>query len=120
MGWCTMHKPECPGHTWLEPYEIHEDWYANFSFDTESEAEYPWDMCVVFAGAVADEFSRRFPEPCGVRALTLDSLIYHELKGATRGLQHEGAARLAVKQVVELLDSMDQGQEPENLRVLLA
>ena len=64
-------------------------------------------MCVVFAEAVADEFSRRFPEPCGVRALTLD----HELKGATRGLQHKGAARLAVKQVVELLDSMDQGQE---------
>ena len=44
------------------------------------EGEYPSDLCLVFAEAVAHELAQYFPEHCGVRSLMLNSLICRNLK----------------------------------------
>ena len=100
------HCVTSPGHDWLDSYQIHEDLWSNHSSDTEVEAEYPWDLCLVFAEAVAHELAQYFPEHCGVRSLMLNSLIRRNLKGATKGLQSEAATRHAIEQVFQLLDTM--------------
>ena len=57
-----MNKPECPGHPSTERYEVHVDDYRNEEFDTAKEAEYPWDLCVVFAEAAFDEIVQSYPD----------------------------------------------------------
>ena len=50
-----LHRPDCPGHDWLEPYRVHKDQWVNYTFDTGEEADHPWDLCLIFSEAVADE-----------------------------------------------------------------
>ena len=43
-----LHK-ECPGHSNLRPYEVHEEADGSLRFDAAEEVEYPWELCMAYA-----------------------------------------------------------------------
>ena len=51
-----MHKTTCGGHDGLKPFEVHELEDGGLSFDTEKEAEYPFELCEVYSGATSAYF----------------------------------------------------------------
>ncbi|CAE7227472.1 unnamed protein product [Symbiodinium sp. CCMP2592] len=107
----VLHKPTCDGHSGtILGYDY---------IDIENQDEYPWAFCLVFMEGVHDELSARYSEPFGCRAMTLESLMHHQLKGATRGLQDGAAVDWAVTQTVQFLDTMDAGNEAQHLAWLL-
>lgn len=91
-----MHRPHCPGHYWLQPYEVHET-PEGLRFDTEDEAEYPWEFCVAYADALKESIGRRTPYPIGI--LPRDNLmaIFSAVR-ATKGLQREEVAMKVAKE----------------------
>ncbi|CAE7375548.1 unnamed protein product [Symbiodinium sp. CCMP2592] len=107
----VLHKPQCDGHQEAVVPSSH--------VDPENNDEYPWLFCLVFMEGVHDELSQLYTVPFGNKAETLESLMHHQLKGATRGLQDATAVDWAVTQCVKFLDSMDTGQEAQHFAWLL-
>eukprot|EP00435_Cladocopium_sp_Y103_P074422 s46_g48.t1 len=114
----ALHKPDCPGHDWLVPYEVHETPHG-LVFDTEEEAEYPWDFCNTYAMALKESMGRRTPQPVG--SLPRDHLmaIFSAVKKATKGLQQESVAMRVAKQVNAWVQEMTPGQEKAHLAKLI-
>ena len=107
----VLHKPTCGGHTWqVLGYDY---------LDIENQDEFPWAFCLVFLAAVHDELTSRCSEPFGCKPLSVNTLVHHQLKGATRGLQDGAAVDWAVTQTVKFLDTMDTGNESQHLAWLL-
>ena len=103
--------PTCGGHTGqVLGYDY---------LDIENQDERPWAFCLVFMEGVHDELTSRYSEPFGRKPLTVNSLVHHQLKGATRGLQDGAAVDWAVTQTVKFLDTMDTGNESQHLAWLL-
>ena len=107
----VLRKPTCGGHTGqVLGYDY---------IDLENQDEYPWAFCLVFMEGVHDDLTSRYSEPFGCKPLTVNSLVHHQLKGATRGLQDGAAVDWAVTQTVKFLDTMDTGNESQHLAWLL-
>ncbi|CAE6967009.1 unnamed protein product [Symbiodinium sp. CCMP2592] len=87
--------------------------------DPENNDPYPWDFCLVFMEGVYDELVALYSEPFGARDLTLGTLMEHQLRGATKGLQDAAAVAWAAEQTVQFLETMDTHQELEHLKWLL-
>ena len=73
----------------------------------------------MMASAVKSELQSTITKPVGTQGLSLEALLYSQLRGATRGLQQESAVRWAVEQTARFLQTMDAGQEQLHLRWLL-
>ncbi|CAE7038055.1 unnamed protein product [Symbiodinium sp. CCMP2592] len=106
----VLHKPTCEGHR----HEVISEAYV----DPENQDPYPWAFCLVFAEGVHDELSNCYCEPFGGRTVTLETLMPHQLRGATRGLQDGAAVDWAVSQMIliQFLETMDAGAEEQHLR----
>eukprot|EP00438_Fugacium_kawagutii_P002433 Skav223209 [mRNA] locus=scaffold2072:206144:209877:+ [translate_table: standard] len=114
----ALHRPECPGHSWLLPYEVHET-EQGLQFDTEEEAEYPWEFCMEYAKALRKVFSAMAPSPVGALHRDTKAEIYSVIKRATKGLQNPEVASRVANKVNEVLNSMRAGKEAEHLADLL-
>eukprot|EP00435_Cladocopium_sp_Y103_P041751 s2830_g11.t1 len=115
----ALHKPDCPGHADLENYRV--TWTADgqLSFDTALEAEYPWGFCVTYANALGAHLRSITPEPVGTYPRTLESLIYTQVRGATRGLQDEQHVIRVVSAVCHVLSNMTEQEEPNHMQWLM-
>ena len=114
----SVHRPECPGHWWLRPYEVHETPHG-LKFDTEEEAEYPWDFCTTYAAALRNAIGRRTSQPVG--SIDRDHLmaVYSAVKRATKGLQRVVVAMRVATAVNDMLKDMCPGNEAQHLASLL-
>jgi len=92
---------------------------GQLSFDTAMESEYPWGFCITYAGALAAHLRQITPAPAEEYPLTLESLIYSQVHGATKGMQDEGHVRRVVNAVCHALQGMTEGGEAAHLRWLL-
>ncbi|CAE6969390.1 unnamed protein product [Symbiodinium sp. CCMP2592] len=86
-----------------------EEWTTIVPDDPENNDPYPWDFCLVFMQGVYDE----------LRDLILGTLMEHQLRGSTKGLQDSAAEAWAADQTVQFLETMDTHQESEHLKWLL-
>eukprot|EP00438_Fugacium_kawagutii_P022495 Skav233625 [mRNA] locus=scaffold492:3166:11578:+ [translate_table: standard] len=114
----ALHRPECPGHPWLRPYEVHET-SEGLRFDTEEEAEYPWDFCVAYAKALKQVVSAMAPAPVGSLGRDTKTELFSVIKRATRGLQNPVLAMKVATKVDQVLKRMRPGDEAEHLADLL-
>ncbi|CAE7806385.1 unnamed protein product [Symbiodinium sp. CCMP2592] len=105
--WCTTRRPSTLFSTSPSVTSSH--------LDPENNDDYPWLFCLVFMEGVHDELTQLYTVPFGNKAETLESLMYHQLRGATRGLEDSLAVDWAVTQCVKFLDTMDSGQEAQHL-----
>ena len=115
----ALHRPDCPGHQGLEPYYIGYNADGRLAFDTALEAEYPWRFCVAYSEALAAHLREITPSPVGVYPRSLESLVYSQVRGATRGLQDEKLVNRVVDTVLTTLVGMNEGEEQEHLTWLL-
>ena len=109
---------DCPGHVGLQPYGVEERADGTLRFDTEEEAEYPWQLCKAYARALR-------------RQIDLDGTFEHmvlrereryyqqELSQATVRLATEVVADAVAALLARLELSMVAGQERTHLRSLL-
>ena len=116
----ALHRPDCQGHARLEPYTVTWGRDGQLSFDTSLEAEYPWGFCITYANALGAHYLRAItPEPVGDFPRTLESLIYTQVRGATKGLQNEEHVQRVVAAVCHVLGNMTEGGEEEHLKWLV-
>lgn len=115
----ALHQPRCDGHSDLLRYEVHERADGSLAFDTEGEAEYPWQWCVAYARALRQALREKCPAPVGLRDLTLQNAIFSALKCSTRGMQNDEVARAAAEEVYTVVSLMTPGQEVEHLKSLI-
>ena len=114
----ALHKPECPGHDWLQPYQVHETPHG-LIFDTEEESEYPWELCLRYAEALKRSLVRKTPSPVGTAPRDSHTAIYSAIKRATRGLQDPEVAYVVAKKVNQMVETMVPGTERDHLSNLL-
>ena len=114
----AVHRPECPGHPWTQSYEVHET-SEGLAFDTSEEAEYPWGFCLAYAEGLLRQLRETTPAPFGNFPVSLESLIYAQVRGATRGLQDERFVNHVVQAVTHTLGNMEAGQEVAHLYHLM-
>ena len=115
----ALHRPHCPGHPGLKPYEVHWDEQDGYHFDTSEEAEYPWSFCVTYANALRSSLLKTIPGPVGNGESSSLAIIYSQVRGATRGFQDEKFVREICQGVFQILLTMKQGQEAEHLKFLM-
>ena len=115
----ALHKPHCEGHRELLRYQVHERADGTLAFDTEDEAEYPWQWCVVYSRALRQALREKCPAPVGLRDLTLQNAIFSALKCSTRGMQNDAVARETSEEVYSVVSQMTPGHELEHLKWLL-
>lgn len=114
----ALHRPNCPGHAGLEGYSVHQQ-YGQLVFDTAEESEYPWGWCVTYAAALAAELRDITPAPVGSSPVSLESIIYAQVRGATRGLQNEELVAKVTSRVAALSKEMIEGKEEEHLHQMM-
>ena len=110
---------ECEGHQHLERYTVSWGQDGQLSFDTAAEAEYPWRFCVAYAKALRANLKAITPEPFGNFPRSLESLVYTQIRGATRGLQDEAHVNRVVRAVAYTLEKMNPGEEAIHLKSLM-
>ena len=109
-----MHRPTCPGHPGLMNYTVRQH-DGQLHFDTADEAEYPWGWCVTYAEALAAELRDITPSPVGNAPVSLEGLIYTQVRGATKGLRNEQLVSKVTSRVAALAKDMTQGNESSHL-----
>eukprot|EP00435_Cladocopium_sp_Y103_P020999 s1020_g5.t1 len=114
----ALHRPHCPGHDWLQPYEVHET-PEGLRFDTEEEAEYPWGFCQAYAMALKETIGRRTPQPVGLLPRDHLMAIFSAVKRATKGLQQESVAMRVAREVNTWVQQMVPGKEQDHLAKLV-
>ena len=109
-----LHKPQCQGHEGLEGYGA---WMekGKLHFATSEEAEYPWEWCQSYARGLVLEMKARVPAPIGERPRDHFSILYAQVKGATRGFQDEELVNRVVKEVQKMSETMERDQERPHL-----
>lgn len=112
-----MHTPSCGGHSGLLPYECHDEGGV-LQFDTALEGEYPWQMCRTYARALKAQLQHLNPSPSAC-LYTEEGAIISALRSSTRGFQSPDQASLAAAKVMEVLQTMTQGNEKNHLKGLL-
>ena len=115
----ALHRPRCEGHRDLLSYEVRQRSDGTLAFDTESEAEYPWQWCLAYSRALRQALREKCPAPVGLRDLTLQNAIFSALKCSTRGMQNDEVALAAAKEVYSVVSQMTPGHELEHLKWLL-
>ena len=103
-----LHKPTCPGHADLLPYEIHDE-EGGLRFDTEAEAEYTWGLCTAYACGLKRAMQRRTSVPFGLCPWDGRAAILAALQRSTRGLQRNEVAESATTEVMRVLRTMRPG-----------
>ena len=109
---------DCPGHPGLRSYEVEELPDGTLRFDTEEEAEYPWEMCVAYARAVREQIEADGQFEAAV-AEAREAHFLEEMALATNRLADADVAgpmaeSLALKEIY-----MIKGREKEHLSSLL-
>ena len=84
-------------------------------FDTEEEAEYPWDFCMAYAAGLKVALDKRAPQPVGLVARDHLMAVYSACKRATKGLQRETVAMAVAASVNDMLKQMQPGREAQHL-----
>ena len=112
-----LHKPDCPGHQGLLPYECHDE-DGTLTFDTASEAEYPWQWCRAYARALKGQLRMQTPSP-PPGLVDEESAIMSALRSSTRGFQNPRLASEAARTIMEVMGGMTKGQEKEHLKTML-
>ena len=80
----TGHRPTCPGHEGLLPYEVHDE-EGVLRFDTAIEAEYTWGLCQAYAAGLKRAFQKRTSVPYGTLSWDPKEAILAALRRSTRG-----------------------------------
>lgn len=115
----VLRKPDCPCHSDLRGYNIYWDNDGQLRFDTSEEAEYPWGFCLAYAHGLRAQLKAIMPEPYGAYPVSLESLIYGQVRGANEGLQNESHVNTVVSAVTHCLKSMFEGNESVRLSWLM-
>ena len=114
----ALHRPRCPGHENLKAYEVRAT-PQGYEFDTALEAEYPWGFCTTYAGALKVALHGNLPPPVGGFETDFGTLIYSQVRGATRGLQDEAFVAKVVRGVKDILNTMGKGEEESHLKDMM-
>ena len=114
----ALHRPTCPGHDGLLPYEVHEI-DGSLQFDTEQEAEYTWGLCQAYATGLKKVLQKRTSVPFGLVPWGPKAAILAALKRSTRGTQRSDVAGGTADDVMRILRTMRPGHERHHLRGLL-
>ena len=114
----ALHRPTCPGHEGLLPYEVHDE-EGILRFDTAIEAEYTWGLCQAYAAGLKKAFQKRTSVPHGHLAWDPKEAILAALRRSTKGLQRLDVADAAAEEVMRVLRTMRPGHERRHLRGLL-
>ena len=114
----ALHCPQCPGHQGLSDYSVYEH-QGQLQFDTAEEAEYPWAWCMAYAAALAADLKDVTPSPVGSCPVSLESIIYGQVRGATRGLQNEELVAKVTSRVAALSRGMVEGAESQHLHDMM-
>ena len=114
-----MNMEACPGHPELLPYEVHDNPDGTLTFDTAEEATYPWAMCRTMARAIHEQLERQNPSPRGDMPFDSETAIVSFLRSATKGFQCQTHAVAAARKVIEVMQTMRQGQEREHLKYMM-
>ena len=114
----VLHRPHCPGHPGLVGYNVWQE-QGRLQFDTADEAEYPWGFCVTYAAALAAELADVTPAPVGTAPVSLEGIIYTQVRGATKGLQNEQLVSKVTSRVAALAKEMDTGKEADHLHEMM-
>ena len=114
----TGHRPTCPGHEGLLPYEVHDE-EGVLRFDTAIEAEYTWGLCQAYAAGLKRAFQKRTSVPHGTLSWDPKEAILAALRRSTRGFQRQDIADIAADEVLRVLRTMRPGHERRHLRGLL-
>lgn len=115
----ALHKPHCSGHQNLRGYFVTLDREGQLQFDTAQEAEYPWGFCLAYAQGLRAQLKELTPEPYGDYPVSLEALIYGQVRGATKGLQNEAYVNQVVAAVTHCLKGMHEGNEEAHLSSLM-
>ncbi len=113
-----LNRPHCPGHADLMGYSVRQQG-GMLQFDTSDESEYPWEWCRAYAAALSADLRDITPAPAGSYPVSLESIIYGQVRGATRGLQNEALVSKVTSRVAALAKDMTQGNEQEHLHDLM-
>ena len=109
---------DCPGHPALRSYEVEELPDGTLRFDTEEEAEYPWEMCVAYARAVREQIEADGQFDAAV-AEAREAHFLEEMALATNRLADPDVAAPMAESLALKERYMEKGQEREHLAALL-
>ena len=118
----ALHAEYCPGHPpgELLDYTVNWDTSGALVFDTESEAEYPFRLCVAYAqavqAAVKEWQSIALPATLSDQA---DWLVNSFRHGATKRLAEHQVSDVVTPILMRLVNSMKPGKEFTHLKFLL-
>lgn len=118
----ALHSEYCAGHApgELLDYTVGRDSSGSLVFDTESEAEYPWGLCLAYAQSVQAALKEW-------QATTLPATLSDQNEWLLNSLRYGATKRLAKYQVsdvvapilMRLIESMQPGKELSHLKFLL-
>ena len=108
---------DCPGHAGLRTYEVEEMPDGTLRFDTEEEAEYPWEMCVAYARAVKDQIEADGQFEAAVTEAR-EAHYLEEMALATNRLAESDVAGPMAANLALREHHMVKGQEKEHLSSL--
>ena len=109
---------DCPGHPGLRSYEVEELPDGTLRFDTEEEAEYPWEMCVAYARAVREQIEADGQFDAAV-AEAREAHFLEELALATNRLADPDVAGPMSESLALRESFMAKGKEKEHLAAML-
>ena len=108
----ALHAEDCQGHQdgELLSFQVHEDANGSLHFDTEEEAEYPFNFCWVYAGAIkaaVREWSlMSIPVTLSIRSQWVENMLLH---CATKLLARQSITDEIMPTLFNLLNSMVPG-----------
>ena len=109
-----IHKPWCQGHGNLSRDEGIEG-KGGRGAPRRDDFEYPWAWCQSYARGLLMELKNKVPAPIGEMPRNHHSVIYSQVRGATRGFQDEGLVRRVVHDIFKMTTTMEKGNEVTHL-----
>ena len=89
---------------------------GSLRFDTELEAEYPWDLCQAYAKATKAYFSDMNLEVVPSAPSNRGSWILGELLPSTKHLNEAGVLQEVLPELDALVQNLPRGNEMEHLK----
>eukprot|EP00438_Fugacium_kawagutii_P005826 Skav231210 [mRNA] locus=scaffold2958:85828:91822:- [translate_table: standard] len=110
-----LHRPECPGHPNLLPYEVTRDAEGNLHYATEEEAEYKEAWCQAYARGLKAQLVHDGWIAQG-HAQGRITKLRKELEKSTARLAEMDTAKEVASEVAKLEGNMKKGLEQRHLR----
>ena len=118
----ALHSPQCQGQHAFEllDYRVAENSDGSLRFDTEEEAEYPFEFCLAYAksikAAIREWSLLSIPPSLSLRSKWVEDML---LNNATKLLARKDIADDVMPTLIDLLNGMEPGAESEHLHELL-